>query len=95
MNSEDMTHTVQELLPNLWGLYDLSGNVWEWCFDWKGPYTAVATVDPLGPSEGLGRVFRGGSWIVPPKRLRVTSRGFERPHNRMDGIGFRIVRFSR
>ncbi len=91
-NSGGMTRPVKKLDPNLWGVYDLSGNVWEWCWDWFGEYVDGNATDPVGPKEGRGRVFRGGSWAVPEKMVRTTQRGAERPHNRMNGLGFRIAR---
>ena len=94
-NSEQTTHPVCEKDANLWGIYDMSGNVWEWCFDWAADYTPAAQTDPMGAAEGKGRVFRGGSWTVDSNALRVSYRGSDRPHNKMDVLGFRIARNSK
>ena len=62
-NSGSTTQPVGLKLPNQWGLYDMAGNVWEWCEDWYGPYTGGNATDPQGPDLGTTRVYRGGSWF--------------------------------
>ena len=63
-NSDNKTHPVGQKKPNAWGLYDMHGNVLEWCVDWQGDYQASALTDPAGPSSGSERVFRGGGLVV-------------------------------
>ena len=92
-NSEGKTHLVAQKKPNPWGLYDMYGNVYEWCSDWysKDYHTGATAIDPQGPSSGTARVFRSASWQVGPGRHRSASRGSRTPHTRAEYIGFRVV----
>jgi len=85
-----MTHPVGTKAPNKWGLYDMHGNVWQWCGDFYGPYGGDAT-DLTGPAEGTSRVLRGGSWTSGSRVCRAASRhGGHAPGNRGRSIGFRV-----
>lgn len=78
--------------PNPWGLYDMLGNVYEWCEDWLGPYAHAAQVDPVGPSQGVARVLRGGSWRADARYCRAADRGGGDPLAARDDVGFRVMR---
>ncbi|MDR0495976.1 MAG: formylglycine-generating enzyme family protein, partial [Treponema sp.] len=77
---------------NPWGLFDMHGNVHEWCWDWFGAYSTAPQTDPMGPSSGTDRVVRGGAWNSGTSLLRTASRGSEAPATRNNAIGFRLVR---
>jgi sulfatase modifying factor 1 len=92
-NSGSNAHPVSTKGANELGLYDMSGNVWEWCWDWYGTYSASAQTDPKGSSSGTYRVLRGGSFLFSDYLCRVADRNQSSPNNRLSLVyGFRCVR---
>ena len=91
---EKSHHVVGEKHPNGLGLYDMNGNVWEWCEDWYGVYEAAPQIEPRGAVKGEQKVFRGGSWYDVEKNCTVTFRSAENPAKRMNNVGFRVVMIS-
>ena len=91
-NSNVGTHNVGEKKPNAFGLYDMSGNISEWCWDWYAPYTLKPETDPHGPVGGKARIKRGGSWLDDAVQCTTSTRESSAPSGRSGTLGFRIAR---
>jgi formylglycine-generating enzyme required for sulfatase activity len=79
------------LLPNGWGLFDMHGNMWEWCWDRFAAYSEVAVTDPRGPETGQSRLLRGGAWFSSPRYCGSAGRGGYHPTDRSGFYGLRVV----
>ncbi len=90
-NSGYKTHPVGSKSPNELGFYDMSGNVYEWCSDWKGAYSSSSQTNPAGPSSGSYRVYRGGSWVNGAQGCRSSTRDNCSPDNRYSNLGLRLA----
>lgn len=88
---ERYAHAVGKKLPNAFGLYDMHGNVWEWCSDWFYNYPSGTLTDPKGPNRGCWRVLRGGAWDETPYYARCAFRYYNTPQTRFITCGFRVV----
>jgi len=91
-NSNKQPHSVAGKPPNAWGLYDMHGNVWEWCRDFFGPVPAGPVTDPVGPADGPGRMRRGGGWFSYAGDCRSAFRNRDDPFYYSSDLGFRLAR---
>ena len=89
--NNNRTHPVGQKKPNELGIYDMSGNVFEWCNDWYDDYGASGVVNPTGPGTGVSRVFRGGSWGGNAQLCRVADRPGDDPSLSTNDLGFRVA----
>ena len=90
-NSSQKTNVVGQKLANELGIYDMTGNVWEWVNDWSENYTINDKINPTGPISGFLRVFRGGSWLNEPQSCRPSNRNFFTPDGKGSYLGFRLA----
>ena len=90
-NSDGTTHEVGTRFPNELGIYDMSGNVYEWCQDWYGLYSSSPQTNPKGPNSGSNHVYRGGCWIFNARDCRVSYRVNNTPFYRDYHLGFRLA----
>ena len=91
-NASSKTHEVKKKNENSYSLYDMSGNVSEWCWDWRDNYDSANVTDPTGAPSGSGRVYRGGNWSSSAGICSVADRGDYNPYSRYNYIGLRVVR---
>jgi sulfatase modifying factor 1 len=91
-NAQGSTHPVARLEPNAWGLYDMSGNLLEWTWDWFDDYESGRVTDPVGPAEGALKARRGGYWDIFHMGPRVSDRAGRDPGSRTTGLGIRLAR---
>jgi formylglycine-generating enzyme required for sulfatase activity len=91
-NSGEEAHSVGLKLPNELGIYDMSGNVWEWCQDWYGIYSPIQPNNPIGAYSSSTRVLRGGSWLDNARNARIVDRGNGKPEYSDYCYGFRLAK---
>ena len=89
-NSNKQTHQVKGKLPNELGIFDMCGNIWEWCIDWYGKYDGGSQINPIGSPSGSRRVLRGGGWHFDNNSCRALNRSYDFPNEKNYGIGFRL-----
>ncbi|KPA09204.1 Sulphatase-modifying factor domain protein, partial [Candidatus Magnetomorum sp. HK-1] len=91
-NSGSTPHAVAQKQANAWGIFDMHGNIYEWCNDWYGTYPTGSVTDPVGALSGSYRVLRGGYWVNTAQNCRSAKRGYGSPGIQGDSLGMRLVR---